>query len=1292
MEQQHKKKYYLVLLLTCIGLCNLPKLGAQAFQVRDSLGNVIPGNTLLRQVGEHMHFVKDHSTDDQYFGLSKFSLEITSENVGLGPAFVSANQINGKFFNGTNTVIPVQDLVTIEAGAGSGGVSGGVSINAAVLFGQELDFVTVRASGALGAGTLVTTVFDAVPILRPLANSPLILEVKRILNSISGAAGGTRRLDILPITKKNPIFSFRIAQNVDRVATATLSTLSDPRLAGKEVVGKTGTAFVKADGRQWQFSIWHIEAITGIRFSDEVRAAFDSTYDSTHPLHTDFIDDEFIERAILADSLKRARLLGSGRAGEPVSISSTNASGPFPDRYILNNDGSLRIRRKEFLTEEDPEFWEGLGISPSDNDGGTATERANLGEMFPTGASNAFEHRLGSDADPTLLNLLFVRPRGAEIDSTGNINFIFSGESWESALGTPSTRPIETTLSGINNDFWKQLFLQGLMIPGDNNWVDIRQRPDNIVPEGGFERTKLGQLFLHADRLLKSYAGGMIGRTPLNEDRPPSFQEFNEIGYNRFDNIINTFYGILDTQYPNFTNFTGVEVVNTPGDGSIIQPPTIDFKRNMFLRKIEPNLRVDGRILITPKVIGKMDANRILIDSVDLQVDIVEVYPKLVLKEYFKGRRSSVSVPADNSNGVPISSVPVTQVLPDNQFSLDNEGQGIIYESEFVVYLDALNRINETLQVQVEKTRDSVQKFVNNNHLLGLEWLGIFEDLKNGISAMAIAEWYKHSNLKKEGALQELIDIQPQLVEFGGNKEATDYLPEFFDILFPVENGLSFPFNISTMRYIDLSNIELLLNNFDNGRVSVPARSFSPGIARRFDFAYNNRVNAYSSIPAPLRVITGHSLSGGIVGLPDILVDVVEEPLTDEENADFDITIDEGVIAKALPNGSTHLVAGGGIAYNIAEISPVQIYTENNTPGLIGFNGEYLEGRPIGVEVEVANNGNRAATNIPVTALFNDEGETPVVIDTGVIAEIPPYETARYGFIFDPGPAPNDQLTKTSTLTFEVNRDRSIPELSYENNSLGTDLIIDYIISNDTITEATYHLDVDLLEADQAYFVSDEQLRYNGVSEVPANSRLTTHATERLIMEPGFRAVSGSYFRGYIDTDDDALAEYNRLFPSAAPTNNGNGLPPAANTSSLAVQSQRQKVFKNEMGDRFKKKKTFTKPYIVNLKDFELDPDWDKVETFKSQEAVPRAINKLYPNPSKGNTNLEFELKAAREVSITLYNMANQKIKDLVTSKALQAGRHSETFDVSDVPNGLYIIVIESDGVFLDSKFMFKEQ
>lgn len=90
-----------------------------------------------------------------------------------------------------------------------------------------------------------------------------------------------------------------------------------------------------------------------------------------------------------------------------------------------------------------------------------------------------------------------------------------------------------------------------------------------------------------------------------------------------------------------------------------------------------------------------------------------------------------------------------------------------------------------------------------------------------------------------------------------------------------------------------------------------------------------------------------------------------------------------------------------------------------------------------------------------------------------------------------------------------------------------------------------------------------------------------------------------------------------------------------------------------------------------------------------STTELEKEINlKLFPSPFSELLSVEFEMPISADVSISLYNPAGQKIDDFLTKERLPHSAHSFTFEVEEMPPGIYFLKFEMDGEFFMKKVL----
>lgn len=90
-----------------------------------------------------------------------------------------------------------------------------------------------------------------------------------------------------------------------------------------------------------------------------------------------------------------------------------------------------------------------------------------------------------------------------------------------------------------------------------------------------------------------------------------------------------------------------------------------------------------------------------------------------------------------------------------------------------------------------------------------------------------------------------------------------------------------------------------------------------------------------------------------------------------------------------------------------------------------------------------------------------------------------------------------------------------------------------------------------------------------------------------------------------------------------------------------------------------------------------INPGTDRGNVNEQPASVKLQPN--FPNPFNSSTTVTYELTEQSEVSLTIWNMIGQKVATLVDGPR-EAGEHSEIWNASNMPSGMYIAQLEVDG------------
>ncbi len=107
--------------------------------------------------------------------------------------------------------------------------------------------------------------------------------------------------------------------------------------------------------------------------------------------------------------------------------------------------------------------------------------------------------------------------------------------------------------------------------------------------------------------------------------------------------------------------------------------------------------------------------------------------------------------------------------------------------------------------------------------------------------------------------------------------------------------------------------------------------------------------------------------------------------------------------------------------------------------------------------------------------------------------------------------------------------------------------------------------------------------------------------------------------------------------------------------------------------------------HIDNLR--VVDRNYLDVDERELQQPVEFALLPNYPNPFNPWTTIPFTLVEPARASVTVYNLRGEFVSTLISGN-LGTGYHETRWNASDVPSGVYVIKLESNGVSKSRKIM----
>ena len=112
--------------------------------------------------------------------------------------------------------------------------------------------------------------------------------------------------------------------------------------------------------------------------------------------------------------------------------------------------------------------------------------------------------------------------------------------------------------------------------------------------------------------------------------------------------------------------------------------------------------------------------------------------------------------------------------------------------------------------------------------------------------------------------------------------------------------------------------------------------------------------------------------------------------------------------------------------------------------------------------------------------------------------------------------------------------------------------------------------------------------------------------------------------------------------------------------------------------------------YYYRLKQIDNDGTFEYSNVITVNVDVPDKffLSQNYPNPFNPETRINFTVAEQRNVSLRVYNMLGEMVKELV-NEVKSAGSYSVTFDGTNLPSGIYVYRIQTKGFSENKKMTF---
>jgi hypothetical protein len=113
---------------------------------------------------------------------------------------------------------------------------------------------------------------------------------------------------------------------------------------------------------------------------------------------------------------------------------------------------------------------------------------------------------------------------------------------------------------------------------------------------------------------------------------------------------------------------------------------------------------------------------------------------------------------------------------------------------------------------------------------------------------------------------------------------------------------------------------------------------------------------------------------------------------------------------------------------------------------------------------------------------------------------------------------------------------------------------------------------------------------------------------------------------------------------------------------------------------------------FVNITDYENNMYLDEIRVNNSlgivnAEAGKLAIN-VYPNPVTDQLSLSYELPEASDVTVKVYDLQGREVVPGLLAKEKPAGKYTQSFNLQELPSGMYILNIRAGSVSETKRFV----
>ena len=91
--------------------------------------------------------------------------------------------------------------------------------------------------------------------------------------------------------------------------------------------------------------------------------------------------------------------------------------------------------------------------------------------------------------------------------------------------------------------------------------------------------------------------------------------------------------------------------------------------------------------------------------------------------------------------------------------------------------------------------------------------------------------------------------------------------------------------------------------------------------------------------------------------------------------------------------------------------------------------------------------------------------------------------------------------------------------------------------------------------------------------------------------------------------------------------------------------------------------------------------------SFNAATITEYALHQNFPNPFNPDTKISFDMLESGFINLSIYNVLGQKVTTLVNG-SMDAGRHIVSFEANNLPSGLYLYRMETEGFTAQKKMI----